>query len=200
VGLVLSAEECKLLQRAAAAARLTSSAAGARSCGYCRGAAGQQHGQLAGGGAGALLGRLCCRKLRRRIPPLMPACPSQPCLSQGLSSSLSAVLSPAQQQVWLPDRAALQQAGLVSCASIPAGIQSALLQAVPGGGVLLVLAERPRCEYGRGCLYSSGRVSGQGFWACARSHRLLSIVCCCCAAVAVAAAGRCRTRTGRGWQ
>jgi hypothetical protein len=51
-----------------------------------------------------------------------------------------------QQQVWLPDRSALQQAGVSSWGFVPEGVQSALLQAVPGGKqLLLVLAERPRC-------------------------------------------------------
>lgn len=61
------------------------------------------------------------------------------------SSSSSSVLPAGQQQLWLPDRSALQQAGVSSWGFVPEGVQSALLQAVPGGKqLLLVLAERPR--------------------------------------------------------
>jgi hypothetical protein len=62
---------------------------------------------------------------------------------QALSSS--SVLPAGQQQLWLPDRSALQQAGVGSWGFVPEGVQSALLQALPGGKqLLLVLAERPR--------------------------------------------------------
>jgi hypothetical protein len=46
---------------------------------------------------------------------------------------------------WLPDRSALQQAGVAAWPAVPSGVQSALVQAVPGGALLVVLAERPRC-------------------------------------------------------
>ncbi|WIA36779.1 hypothetical protein OEZ86_008037 [Tetradesmus obliquus] len=66
-------------------------------------------------------------------------------ISQAISSSSSSVLPAGQQQLWLPDRSALQQAGVSSWGFVPEGVQSALLQAVPGGKqLLLVLAERPR--------------------------------------------------------
>jgi hypothetical protein len=65
-------------------------------------------------------------------------------LSSGGGSSVAGVLSGAQQQLWLADRAALQQAGVAGCSAVPSGAQSALLQAVPGGYALLVLGERPR--------------------------------------------------------
>jgi hypothetical protein len=64
---------------------------------------------------------------------------------QALSSSSSNVLPAGQQQLWLPDRSALQQAGVSGWGFVPEGVQSALLQALPGGKqLLLVLAERPR--------------------------------------------------------
>jgi hypothetical protein len=71
-----------------------------------------------------------------------------PCLAalQALSSSSSSNMLPAgQQQLWLPDKSALQQAGVSGWSFVPEGVQSALLQALPGGKqLLLVLAERPR--------------------------------------------------------
>lgn len=60
------------------------------------------------------------------------------------SSSVLKSSQQQQQQQWLPDRSALQQAGLGGCACVPEGVQSALVQPVAGGAVLLVLAERPR--------------------------------------------------------
>lgn len=66
-------------------------------------------------------------------------------ISQTFSSGSSSAMPAGQQQVWLPDRSALQQAGVSSWGFVPEGVQSALLQAVPGGKqLLLVLAERPR--------------------------------------------------------
>ncbi len=49
-----------------------------------------------------------------------------------------------RQQLWLPDRGAISRAGGDGWATVPRGVQSMLLQAVPGGGVLVVMCERPR--------------------------------------------------------
>lgn len=68
-----------------------------------------------------------------------------PCVTvlQSLSSA-SSCLKPGQQQMWLADRSAVQQSGLSSSGCVPEGVESALVQSVPGGALLLVLAERPR--------------------------------------------------------
>eukprot|EP00775_Hariotina_reticulata_P009832 gene9832-9991_t len=67
-------------------------------------------------------------------------------ISQALGSSSGTWVAAEQQQQqrWLPDRSAMQQAGLSSCSCVPEGVQSALVQPVGDGAVLLVLAERPR--------------------------------------------------------
>lgn len=49
-----------------------------------------------------------------------------------------------KQQLWLPDRGAMARVGADSWAFVPRGMQSLLLQHVPGGGLLAVLCERPR--------------------------------------------------------
>lgn len=70
-----------------------------------------------------------------------------PLATQAVSSSSSGSWLAAgqqQQQRWLPDKSAMQQAGLSSCSCVPEGVQSALVQPLPDGAVLLVLAERPR--------------------------------------------------------
>lgn len=72
-----------------------------------------------------------------------PDCCAMPCL-QSLASSSSRLLPGGQQQQWLADRSALQQSGLGASGCVPEGVESALVQAVPGGALLLVLAERPR--------------------------------------------------------
>ncbi|KAF8065478.1 CCB2 [Scenedesmus sp. PABB004] len=54
------------------------------------------------------------------------------------------LLQGGQQQRWLPDRGAMRAAGVAGWACVPEGAQSALVQAVPGGALLLVLGERPR--------------------------------------------------------
>lgn len=65
-------------------------------------------------------------------------------ITQSLAASSSRLLAGGQQQQWLADRSALQQSGLGSSGCVPEGVESALVQAVPGGALLLVLAERPR--------------------------------------------------------
>jgi hypothetical protein len=83
---------------------------------------------------------------KRHIQPRQRAV-FPPFFLQALSSALlKATSTSQQQQQWLPDRSALQSSGLLASGCIPEGVESALLQAVPGGagGLLLVLAERPR--------------------------------------------------------
>lgn len=63
---------------------------------------------------------------------------------QALRGGSAGLLQGSQQQQWLPDRAAMQQSGLLSWSCIPEGVQSAFVQAVSQNKVLLVLAERPR--------------------------------------------------------
>eukprot|EP00879_Flechtneria_rotunda_P006168 GHRR01006485.1.p1 GENE.GHRR01006485.1~~GHRR01006485.1.p1 ORF type:complete len:331 (+),score=129.47 GHRR01006485.1:317-1309(+) len=60
------------------------------------------------------------------------------------SSTAAAGLLPAAKQQWLPEKAAVKQSGLGSIPFVPEGVQSALVQPLPGGLALLVLAERPR--------------------------------------------------------
>lgn len=80
---------------------------------------------------------------KRHIQPRQRAV-FPPFFLQALSSALlKATSTSQQQQQWLPDRSALQSSGLLASGCIPEGVESALLQAVPGG-LLLVLAERPR--------------------------------------------------------
>ena len=69
-----------------------------------------------------------------------------PLTTQAVSSSSGSWLAAGQQQQqrWLPDKSAMQQAGLSSCSWVPEGVQSALVQPLLDGAVLLVLAERPR--------------------------------------------------------
>eukprot|EP00882_Tetradesmus_deserticola_P028451 GHRQ01031694.1.p1 GENE.GHRQ01031694.1~~GHRQ01031694.1.p1 ORF type:complete len:107 (+),score=63.30 GHRQ01031694.1:3-323(+) len=84
------------------------------------------------------------------LPCTMPChrsrlCPAAPQALSSSSSRSSNALPGGQQQLWLPDRSALKQAGVGSWGFVPEGVQSALLQAVPGGKqLLLVLAEKPR--------------------------------------------------------
>lgn len=79
-------------------------------------------------------------------PTLQQPQPDCCCVMPGLQSlaSSSSRLLPGGQQQWLADRSALQQSGLGASGCVPEGVESALVQAVPGGALLLVLAERPR--------------------------------------------------------
>ncbi|GBF93312.1 hypothetical protein Rsub_06044 [Raphidocelis subcapitata] len=67
-------------------------------------------------------------------------------VARGVAASpeVAAVARGAAPSLWLPDRAAMARAGADGWACVPRGAQSLLLQAVPGGGLLILMAERPR--------------------------------------------------------
>jgi hypothetical protein len=67
-------------------------------------------------------------------------------LSRALASSpdAAAVASGARPQLWLPDRGAMGRAGADAWACVPRGAGSLLLQGLPGGGLLVVICDRPR--------------------------------------------------------
>lgn len=77
--------------------------------------------------------------------PLAPS-PARQDLAQAAAASpeVAAVVAGERPQLWLPDPAAMARAGAGPLAFVPRGAQSLLLQAVPGGGVLCVLCDRPR--------------------------------------------------------
>ena len=94
---------------------------------------------------------------------------------------VSAVLGGRQQALWLPDRGAMARAGVDRWACVPSGVQSLLLQPIPGqAGALVVMSERPRWA-GRG---ERGGGAAQFLGAClplpgACTPALLSAVPCC---------------------
>lgn len=62
---------------------------------------------------------------------------------------MAAVASGAAPSLWLPDRAAMARVGADGWAFVPRGAQSLLLQSIPGGGLLVLMADRPRALPGK---------------------------------------------------
>ena len=84
-----------------------------------------------------------------RHPPLRAQTTQDLSAAMAASPQAAAVLSGAAQQLWLPDRGAMAAAGADRWATVPAGAQSLLLQALPGGGALAVLCDRARALPGK---------------------------------------------------
>lgn len=78
-------------------------------------------------------------------------------LSQSWAGSSSSSVGSGEEEMYCPDRAAMERAGLAGWACVPAGVETALAQPLrsmgsaggPSEGTLLLLSERPRALSGR---------------------------------------------------